>query len=101
VLFALESVADLSIAGEEHITAFRSSEWAERAFCKHCGTHLFYRLIDGSHWAVTAGLFEHADWIFDQQLFVDEQPAFYGFANETKKLTGSEVFALFSPPADG
>ncbi len=28
-----------------------------------------------------------------QQIFVDEQPQYYAFANDTARLTGAEVFA--------
>ncbi len=100
VLFALESVADVSIRGEDHVTIYASSEWAERGFCKHCGTHLFYRLQDRSFYSVTSGLFEAHAWKFDQQLFVDEQPDFYAFSNDTKRLTGEQVFALFASDQD-
>ena len=29
------------------------------------------------------------------QIFIDEKPEFYDFANETPKLTGKEVFDLY------
>lgn len=35
---------------------------------------------------------------FQEQIFVDEKPADYDFANDTPKLTGAEVFAKFTPP---
>jgi len=39
---------DAKIKGEDNITAFTSSEWAERCFCKISGTNLFYRVtMDG------------------------------------------------------
>ncbi len=31
------------LTGAEHLTAFRSSPEAERQFCNHCGTNLFFR----------------------------------------------------------
>jgi hypothetical protein len=45
------------------------------------------------------GLFnDEQPWILDQQIFIDEKPPFYSFANETKNLTGAEVFAQYSAP---
>lgn len=37
----------LTIEGDEHVGVYSSSDWAERGFCKACGTHLFYRLKEG------------------------------------------------------
>lgn len=97
-LFAKEVGSDVQFAGEENITVFNSSEWAERGFCKQCGTHLFYRLKQGGFYALPVGLFDNNDWQFDHQVFIDEKPAFYGFTNKTRDMTGAEVFAQFSHP---
>ena len=88
---------DVSFAGEEHVKVFNSSEWAERAFCSNCGTHLFYRLKGTGEHMVSVGLFEdNENFVFDNQVFIDEKPGFYSFAEDTKKLTGAELFAMFS-----
>lgn|SRR5690554_196769 len=87
-----------SIRGEEHIGIFDSSEWAQRGFCKQCGTHLFYRLKEGGFYALAAGLFpKSGNWPFTLEVFVDEKPENYEFANKTKRMTGAEVFAQWSP----
>jgi hypothetical protein len=53
------------------------------------------------HYAVPVGLFENGKpWIFDQQIFIDEKPAFYSFANQTKNLTGDEVFAQYAAASE-
>jgi len=36
---------DISFKGEEAIGVYNSSSWAERGFCKKCGSHLFYLSI--------------------------------------------------------
>ena len=41
---AVDCGTDVSFEGEENISVYSSSEWAERGFCKECGSHLFYRL---------------------------------------------------------
>ncbi|HAI54030.1 MAG TPA: S-(hydroxymethyl)glutathione synthase, partial [Acinetobacter nosocomialis] len=33
----------------------------------------------------------------DMEIFIDSKPDFYTFQNDTKKLTGAEVVALFNP----
>src|SRR5215207_4817366 len=45
-----------SVAVEDttHLGAYRSSESAERAFCKQCGTPLYYRLIQQNQFYVSS-----------------------------------------------
>ena len=86
--------------GEEHISRYDSSEWAERGFCKQCGTHLFYRIKAKNQYIMSVDLFSDVgpDMVMDHQIFIDEKPAYYDFANETKNMTGAEVFAQFMNP---
>ena len=80
------------------MTVFNSSEWAERAFCKHCGSHLFYRLKESRQYVIPAGLLGDEDsFVFTSQIFIDQKPAYYGFANETEEMTAAEVFAKYAP----
>ena len=96
-LLAIDCQTEVSFTGEENISSYSSSEWAERGFCSKCGTHLFYKLKEQGQYIVPAGLLESAEGLdFDHQIFIDEKPAYYDFANETKNMTGPEVFAMFS-----
>ncbi|MGM0825823.1 MAG: GFA family protein [Pseudomonadota bacterium] len=96
-MFAVETGSDVDFKGAEHIATFGSSEWAERGFCKQCGTHLFYRLKEGGLYALPVGLFDGVDdWALTEQVFIDQKPAFYSFAEKTEQLTGEEVFAKYS-----
>jgi hypothetical protein len=96
-LFAVECESEVNIEGVEHVSTFSSSEWAERSFCQICGTHLFYRLKQDGHYAIPVGFFDGDDkWRFEEQIFVDQKPSYYSFSEETKDLTGEEVFALYS-----
>lgn len=97
-LFAVDCGSEVSFEGMENVTAYNSSEWAERGFCKKCGSHLFYRLKQGNRYIVPVGLFDNSGmFIFDHQIFIDEKLAFYTFANQTKNMTGAEVFAQYAP----
>lgn len=96
-LLAVECEDRVSFEGEAHIAAYASSEWAERGFCKTCGTHLFYRMKDQPFYAIPIGLFDDGKpWEFAEQIFIDKKPPHYCFANTTKNLTEAEVFAQFS-----
>jgi len=90
---------DVSIDGKENVSVFDSSAWAERGFCSICGTHLFYRIKETKQHMMPVGLFGENDKLdFDTQVFIDEKPPYYRFADETKEMTGAEVFALYAPP---
>lgn len=98
-LLAVESRGSVHIEGEENVERYQSSDWAERGFCRRCGTHLFYRLKSGNMHAVPVGVLDgDADWVLDHQIFIDEKPGFYAFANDTRNLTAAEVFAQYAPP---
>jgi len=88
----------VTFEGEENITVFASSEWAERGFCNKCGTNLFYRIKQDGRHMMAAGLFDDADDLaFKMQVFIDEKPGYYTFAEDTKTMTGAEIFALYAP----
>jgi hypothetical protein len=92
----VQASTGIALEGQELVTTYASSEWAERGFCKRCGTHLFYRLKDGSYSNVTHGILDGTEGFkFNSQIFIDRKPAGYAFANETKTMTEAEVMALF------
>ncbi|MDX3775035.1 GFA family protein [Chromatiaceae bacterium AAb-1] len=95
-LMTLEHCQHVQFTEQDNISVYNSSEWAERGFCRHCGTHLFYHLKGTENYVVPAGLFRNPDFKLDEQIFTDEKPAFYDFANKTRMMTGPEVFAAFS-----
>ncbi|HEY8272762.1 MAG TPA: GFA family protein [Pseudobdellovibrionaceae bacterium] len=87
----------LKFSGEEFVGRYSSSDWAERGFCKQCGTHLFYRLKKTDHYFLFAGLFGDAiSPKFDLQEFIDQKPDYYSFSNETKSFTKAEGHKLLS-----
>ena len=89
---------EVDIEGAEHVAVFDSSKWAERGFCNRCGTHLFYRLKGNQQHQVPIGLFDDSPEVhFGLQVFIDEKPGYYAFADETSTMTGAEVFAKYSP----
>ena len=78
------------------VSRYPSSEGADRGFCPTCGTHLFFHVKRADIYAVPAGLFDDASGIpFRAQIYMDEKPDTYTFADETKNLTGAEFEAKF------
>ncbi len=89
--------AGVKIEGEENVSVFKSSDWAERGFCKNCGTHLFYRVAAMNQYHVPLGLFGDAvSPEFNLQVFIDKKPDYYSFNQETKNFTEAEVFEMFA-----
>ena len=92
---------DVRWEGEDHITVYDSSAWAERGFCRSCGTHLFYRLKDTREHMIPVGAFAEDEGLsLTLQVFTDEKPSWYHFAEKTKEMTGAEIFAMVQAQAD-
>jgi hypothetical protein len=90
-LLAVPCESEVSFEGEENISVFDSSDWAERGFCKLCGSHLFYRLKESGQHFIPAGLFENQEcFSFDRQVYIDRKPPYYSFANKTANMTEAE-----------
>lgn len=100
-LIAVSCGANVSFEGDDSISVYDSSPWAERAFCNKCGSHLFYRVKGNQEHIIPAGLFSNQEaFDFTHQIFIDKKAAYYDFANETSKMTEAEVFAKYGPSAD-
>ena len=97
-LMAVSCGTKVAFDGEENITVYSSSDWAERGFCKKCGSHLFYRLKGINEHQMPAGLFDNqGSFNFDLQVFIDRKPSFYSFANKTNEMTEAEVVEKYAP----
>jgi len=94
---SIDGGAEPQITGEAFITRYDSSDWAERGFCSKCGTHLFYFLKPKQQYFLTAGFFDDlTDLDFNKQIFIDQKPSFYEFANNTENFTEQEFIELIS-----
>jgi hypothetical protein len=82
------------VTGEEAVTVYRSSQWAERAFCSACGSNLWYRFLPTGNRSFLAGLFDLPEGFgIEQQIFIEEKPDWYDIAQESPMLTGEQVIA--------
>ncbi len=96
-LLAVDCGSDVTLEGKEYISVYDSSDWAERGFCNKCGNHLFYRLKASQQYMMPVGLFDtDIEFVFDHQIFIESKPNYYHFGNQTKEMTGEEVFALYT-----
>ena len=97
---------DLKFTSDDSLGVFTSSEWAERGFCKTCGSSLFYRLtVPGpmqGEMHVGLGTLDDANGLpLTGEIFIDLKPDGYAFAGDTEKMTEAQVLAMFAEPAAG
>jgi hypothetical protein len=93
---AIHCGSDIGITGSDAVKTYDSSDWAERAFCENCGSHLYYRLKPSNEYTVSLGLFDLGEsGSFKQQIFIDKKPRYYAFSNQTEMLTEKQVFEKY------
>jgi hypothetical protein len=91
----------VTFEGEDNLGRYRSSDWAERGFCKQCGSSLFYRMIEEDRYMMAVGSFDdQSGFELARQVFIDQKPGFYAFAQETKTSTGDDFFARYAPTTE-
>jgi len=93
--------------GAANIKTYASSEWAERGFCKQCGSTLFYHLKprpevpDGEYILSAGSVDDQSNMQFDHEVYVDGSPGWYRFDDEQsrKRMTEADILAMFAPDA--
>ena len=99
--FMAVSCDSINIEDETHLKAFQASKWGERLFCDKCGSTLIWRTQDHKHSVMAAQAFDDpSKFEFTSEIFVDNKPDNFEFANPTKKMTEAQVMAQFAPPAE-
>ena len=104
--FIASTVRNAKFEGAEHVEVFKSSDWAERAFCEECGSPLWYRVTaPGAMHGQTqmaAGLFDNAaGGELKLEVFIDKKPEGYAFEGERRQMTEAEVMAMYSQSEQG
>ncbi|WP_083957747.1 GFA family protein [Tateyamaria omphalii] len=91
---------DLNWTGTEHIATRQTSDWAERAWCRECGTALYFRQTKEGEWFggtdLPLGLFDDPNgFTLTHEIFVDHAPDGICLKDSgQKRLTRAEVIAL-------
>jgi hypothetical protein len=87
----------VEFSGVEDLARYRSSEWAERGFCKKCGSSLLYFLVPAKQSFLSVGALDDSSALtLGSEIFIDHKPASYEFAGEHGKMTEAEVLAQWS-----
>lgn len=78
----------------------KSSAWAERGFCKDCGSGLFYRVTaEGKYHGATSislgALDDQSGICLTREWFIDRKPDAYALEGDRERITEAEVMAMF------
>lgn len=95
-LFLCFEAAPEAVTVTGPVTRFASSDFAERAFCATCGSHLWMRdtAVEGAAYDLMPGLFDAAlDWPLRSEIYTDRAMASVRLAGDHKRATRAEYEA--------
>lgn len=86
---------EMELLGEENLVHYQSSEWAERAFCATCGTHIYYRITaEGPGkgvYSLSAGTLDDMNGLpLKKEIYTDSKPDGYDFVGDHPRMTEAE-----------
>lgn len=101
-VFMAVPCSSLRIEGGDAVGVYTSSDWAERVFCRMCGSSIAWRMRGGGFEAVSfQSLDDQRGLAFAEEIFIDDKPPLYSFAGERRRKTGAEVIAEVTGAAPG
>lgn len=99
-VFLYVETKNAQVNNKENLSVWKSSEWAERAFCKTCGSSVYGRItapgpMEGVYHFGAGTLQDWKDIKLDKEIFIDRKPDGYSFHGESEKMTADEIYALW------
>ena len=80
----------LAITADDGLTWFQISAAARRAFCRRCGSALFWESQDQPSTGIVAGSLDDSSELTTLgHIFVAEKPAYYQLTDDLPQFTGS------------
>ena len=91
---------------DEDLATYSSSEWAERGFCRKCGSSLFWRLTAPGPMqgmlSLSVGALDSMDGLeFNTEVYIDHKPDSHAFAGERNRMTEADVMAMVAAAEEG
>ncbi len=93
-LMAVRFEGGVTLTEARGLKWFASSDIGKRGFCAECGSTLFWSAPDAADgdWDVSVGtLDDAADEKIFEHIFVEFQPAYYDFADDTPRKRSDEA----------
>ena len=86
---------NITFTGQGQIGTYTSSTWAERGFCRTCGSSLYYRVTaegpyEGTYHLAFGTLDDSKGMGFEGEIFVDQKPDLYDFVGNHSRMTEAE-----------
>ncbi len=95
----------LEITGRENIRVYASSNFAERANCKICGSAIWWRLTAGPYvgnTSIPVGSLDDTDGlVLSRELYVDYKNSTNELPEDWEKLTSADVNKITAAFGDG
>ncbi len=88
--------------GAEHIASRQTSPWARRAWCRECGSGLWFKVtLDGPYAGnleLPIGLFDDANGLtMTNEIYIDHKPDSFAYAGEGRNvMTRADCVAKFA-----
>ena len=83
--------------GSSEFTRYKSSEWAERAFCAKCGSNIYYKGDDQPHPSIALGTLDDTSGLERKfEYYTDLKPDGFEPTDKTNAMTSDEVVAFFT-----
>ncbi|MFM2389190.1 MAG: hypothetical protein RLZZ437_745 [Pseudomonadota bacterium] len=88
--------------GADHIATRQSSEWAMRAWCRECGTGLYFKITDGGPYAggieLPIGILDDASGLtMTNEIYIDHKPDSFAYAGTGRNvMTRADCVAKFA-----
>ncbi|MEM9970123.1 MAG: GFA family protein [Pseudomonadota bacterium] len=97
-------VSEAEVRGAETIEAYHASAWGERAFCRVCGTTVYWTMKGQPPHSVAVGLFpDQSGMSVTEEIFVDYRPPwlppFAGAAQSTEAEENEKLHAWMAEQA--
>lgn len=90
-------VRGLVFESDAQLGRYRSSDWAERGFCRQCGTVLFYYFVPKQVYMMSVGAFDDPSaFQLTHEIYIDHKPDGYAFAGDHVRWTEAEALAHFT-----
>lgn len=94
--FVAVTASDVTFDGEENLEVFRSSDWAERAHCRKCGSNVYYKALKLESYEFAIGVIdEPGAHPVTGEIFIDRKPDAYAFAGDHPRLTEEETIEQY------
>ena len=99
--FGITCDGEISFEADDNLGVYVSSDWAERGFCKICGSSLFWKLRGADHYALSAGALDDPGGLtLAREFYIDKKPSYYALAGDRLRLTEADVIKMFAPPQE-